>query len=240
MQERHLYVLSVSTLKKQIHSHLQAIYALVPLLHFTVLNHKNEQEKLFLRITWSPPSLLRGALVHVWILMSDLGFDSKLSDTWATYQVHWGANQSESDLWHSVPPALPEHRIFRATAKPEQPDRTGALTAPPNHPQPSSLHSPWQGALPAGPGQDRTAGPALTNAGISQLRRAVGIEQSQELMGKFNPLLPLNESLLHICNANIPRGCLAHASKACWKKHKFYCWGVSFSSTMVLIHLGIC
>ena len=38
----------------------------------------------------------------------------------------------------------------------------------------------------------------LTQAGVAELRRAVGVEEGEQLVGKVYPLLPLDKSLLHI------------------------------------------
>lgn len=38
----------------------------------------------------------------------------------------------------------------------------------------------------------------LTQAGVAELRRAVGVEEGEQLVGKVDPLLPLDKSLLHV------------------------------------------
>lgn len=38
----------------------------------------------------------------------------------------------------------------------------------------------------------------VTQAGVAELRRAVGVEEREQLVGKVDPLLPLDQSLLHI------------------------------------------
>lgn len=40
---------------------------------------------------------------------------------------------------------------------------------------------------------------SVTQAGVAELRRAVGVEERQQLVGEVDPLLPLDQSLLHIC-----------------------------------------
>lgn len=38
----------------------------------------------------------------------------------------------------------------------------------------------------------------VTQAGVSELRRTVGVEECEEFVCKVDPLLPLDQSLLHI------------------------------------------
>lgn len=39
---------------------------------------------------------------------------------------------------------------------------------------------------------------SLTQAGVAELRGAVGVEEGEQLVGEVNPLLPLDKSLLHV------------------------------------------
>jgi len=38
----------------------------------------------------------------------------------------------------------------------------------------------------------------VTQAGVAELGRAVGVEECEQLVGEVDPLLPLDQSLLHI------------------------------------------
>ncbi len=38
----------------------------------------------------------------------------------------------------------------------------------------------------------------VTQAGVAELRGAVGVEECEQLVGEVDPLLPLDQSLLHI------------------------------------------
>ena len=40
---------------------------------------------------------------------------------------------------------------------------------------------------------------SVTQAGVAEFRWAVGVEEGEQLVGEVDPLLPLNQSLLHIC-----------------------------------------
>lgn len=39
---------------------------------------------------------------------------------------------------------------------------------------------------------------SVTQAGVAELRWAIRVQQSEKLVGKVNPLLPLDQSLFHI------------------------------------------